>query len=375
MRGREVSRLRSRRLSSLSPFVLLATLACAALVARHPGHASEASCREAAATRERAAPSRTDYVFASPDHVVDAAGVTWRGVDGHALKLTGSARGCWHGGSVEGPYDDRSVYECEPAHCPEPGCPTPCLAYHTTACLSPRSAGGMVIEDLACAHYGDGISRERTSGDLVIRRVHLRDLNDDAIEDDYGLSNTRVFDSLLDGVHGAFGDRQRSSADNDATGTEWEVRRSLVRARANALPYKRRPGHGAFWKGDRDPRHQHRYRLTDNVFVAEGRKRGGLLFPVAGFVDECSGNVLLWAGPLEGPGGLAEALADASGFADGLTDGERLAALNAAFPGCFRVVRKPARQSVAEFLAAPHAALGGKSWQQLVAAWRARGRR
>jgi hypothetical protein len=229
-----------------------------------------------------------------------------------------------------------------------------------------------VIEDLECAHYGDGISREEESGDLVILRAHLRDLNDDAIEDDYGLSNTRVFDTLIDGVHIAFGDRQRSSADNEATGKEWEVRDSLIRARPNPYPYKRRPGHGAFWKGDRDPVHQHRYRITNNVFVAQGQKQGGLLFPVVGYVDECAGNTLLWAGPIAGDLGWEESLTDQDDFADGLSDGERLAALNAAFPDCFRVVLKPEEQPEAEFLATPLAELGGQSWSQLVAAWKSR---
>jgi hypothetical protein len=351
---------------------LLAALVSATLLARDAGHAtapSWTSCEDAGVSFEQATTARTDYLFDAPGHVVEAEGVAWLGIEGHALELMGSARGCWVGGLVDGPYDDRSVYECTRAHCPPEGCPTPCLAYHTTACSAPESSGGQGIEDLECAHYGDGISRERTSGDVVLRRVHLRDLNDDAVEDDYGLSNTRVLGSLIDGVHCAFGDRQRSSQDNDATGTEWEVRDTLVRVRPNANPYKQRPGHGGFWKGDHDPRHQHRYRLTNNVFVAQDVKQSGLLFPVVGWVDECAGNVLLWAGQLAGAGGLQEALADQRDFADGLSDGERLAALNAAFPGCFGLVTKPEDQSEEAFLATPFAELGGKSWRQLVAEW------
>jgi hypothetical protein len=323
----------------------------------------------AGATFEQAAPAKTEYDFATPGHVVTAEGVSWLSIEGEALSLAGSEPGCWTGGLVDGPYDATSVYECNRTHCPSTGCPSPCLAYHTSACMAPESSGGQTIEDFACAHYGDGISRELESGDLVIRRAHLRELNDDAIEDDYGLSNTRVFDSLLDGVNIAFGDRQRSSQDNDATGTEWEVRGSLVRVRANANPYKQRPGYGGIWKGDRNPSHQHRYRVTGNVFVAQGVKEGGLLFPVAGYVDECAGNVLLWAGPISGEGGFEATLAEEDGFADGLSEGERLAALNAAFPDCFRVVVKPESQGVAEFLDTPLAELGDRSWSQLVAGW------
>jgi hypothetical protein len=296
------------------------------------------SCIGAGSTFEQATREKTEYSFGSPGHVVVAEDVSWLGIEGNALSLLGSEPGCWSSGFVDGPYDDASVYECNRTHCPIAGCPSPCFAYHTTACMAPESTGGQVIEDFECAHYGDGISREVGSGDLVIRRAHLHDLNDDAIEDDYGLSNTHVFDSLIDGVHGSFGDRMRSSQDNDATGTEWEVRESLIRVRANANPYKRRPGHGGFWKADHNASHQHRYRVTNNVFVAQGLHQDGILFPVVGYVDECDGNVMLWAGPIAGTGGWLDSLTDNSDFADGVTDGERLAALNAAFPDCFGVV-------------------------------------
>src|SRR5688572_24289953 len=251
----------------------------AAFALHGTAHATpEPSCADAAVSFEAASAAQTEYAFDAPGHVVAADGVVWSGIEEQALSLLGLEPGCWTGGLVEGPYDDASVYECHPMHCPSTGCPTPCLAYHETACIAPESAGGQVIEALACTRYGDGISREATSGDVVVRGAHLHDLKDDAIEDDFGLSNTRVFDSLLDGVHIAFGDRQRSSQNNDATGTEWEVRDSLIRVRANANPYKQEPGHGGIWKGDANALHQHRYRITNNVFVAQGLKRGGLLF-------------------------------------------------------------------------------------------------
>jgi hypothetical protein len=350
---------------------VLPPLAFVAFLAQAPGHAASpsASCADASTSVELATQIVTEYSFGVPGHVVAAEGVSWLGIEGEVLTLLGPELGCWTGGLVDGPYDDSSVYECNSTHCPIEGCPDPCLAYHTPACMAPESAAGQVIEGFECSHYGDGISREVSSGDLVIRNAHLHDLNDDAIEDDYGLSDTRVFGSLIDGAHGAFGDRQRSSQDNDATGTEWEVRECLIRVRPNANPYKRRPGHGGFWKGDRNPLHQHRYRITNNVFVAQGLKQGGLLFPVAGYVDECAGNTLLWAGPITGSGGWEETLVDQSDFADGLSEGARLAALNAAFPDCFRVVLKPEAQSEAEFLDSPQLELGGRSWTQLVAAW------
>jgi len=353
----------------------LAWIVCLASLAGTPGRADPpppgGSCADAGVTFQTATPEERSYWFATPGHVVAADGVSWLDVIHRSVWLLGAEAACWTDGRADGPYAD-SFYECTAEHCPLEGCPVPCLEYHSTECMAPEAAGGSVVEGFECAHYGDGISRELLSGDLVVRRAHLHDLNDDAIEDDYGLANTRVFDTLIDGAHIAFGDRQRSSQDNDASGTEWEVRDSLVRSRPNLHPYKRRQGHSAFWKGDRNVLHQHRYRLTNNVFVAQGQKVGGLLFPVAGYVDECAGNTLLWAGPVTGDGGWEEALEDQDDFPDGLSDGERLAALNAAFPDCFRVVVKDESQTEAEFLALPLAELGGRSWDQLVAAWKSR---
>ena len=346
----------------------------AVLLLKSAGHAQSPpaiSCVDVGASSERAASNVTQYEFNSVGHVVDASGVAWIEIPDRVLSLHGTEPGCWSGGLVDGPYDDTSVYECAAIHCPAAGCPTPCLAYHGTACVAPHSTGGLSVEDLECAHYGDGISRGSESGDVVVRHVHFHDLQDDAIEDDYGLSNTHIFGSLIDGAHDAFGDRQRSSVSNDAKHTEWEVRSSLVRVRPDANPFKQLPGHGGFWKADPIVPHQHRYRITDNVFVAQGTKQSGILFPVVGYVDECRGNVLLWAGPISGPGGWLAALADEDGrdYADGLTDGERLAALNAAFPECFRVVLKAKSSSERKFLAKRLPELGGKSWNQRVAEW------
>ena len=61
-----------------------------------------------------------------------------------------------------------------------------------------------------------------------------------------------------------------------------------------------------------------------------------------------------WAQTGLGPDyAVAKSLADQDDFGDGLSDGERLTALNAAFPDCFRVVLKPEGQTEAEFLALP----------------------
>src|SRR5262245_43836588 len=183
------------------PSGVLSLIACAALAAAPSRLAGEPqplpSCGDGGSSLEWATSAETDYGFFAPGHVVAAEGVVWTGLEGDALGWFGTERGCWHGGLVDGPYGDDSVYACDPIHCPSTGCPIPCLAYHSAACTVPEASGGQEIEGLECAHYGDGVSRTITSGDLVLRRVLFRDLHDDAIEDDWGLSNTRLFDSFI----------------------------------------------------------------------------------------------------------------------------------------------------------------------------------
>ena len=88
---------------------------------------------DAALSVEIANRSETDYLFDVSDQAVDAGGVHWVGITGHAIQPAGLQPGCWVGGDIEGPYGEDSVYECKPVHCPDRVCPDPCLAFHTTA--------------------------------------------------------------------------------------------------------------------------------------------------------------------------------------------------------------------------------------------------
>jgi hypothetical protein len=311
------------------------------------------SCLAAARSTERARPAKTSYRFAAPGLAVDAAGVTWRSADHHAVRMRGTHDACWSGGSIEGPVAEDAVYECTPEHGFAGG---PCMPFHTTAGLAPEvDAPLTVVEDVRISHYGDGVSLEPASGAVVIRRAWLHDLHDDAVESDFGKPVT-VVDSLVERAFMAFATRPRSNTRVDQRESVVTVRGSLVQLHRFTNSYKQRPGHGGFFKWPLDGSGP-KFALTDNVFLMSDPGAGQLTLPLADRLAECRGNVLLFAG---GEARYRSWLRDGGGHADGLRDNRaRLAALR----DCYRVVTRPNAQSEAAFLA--------EHWDPLVARWKA----
>jgi hypothetical protein len=329
--------------------------AAVAAVASLAAPASRAQvCLAGVRTIENATASRTTYDFDTSSKGVKAFGVTWTGIDGHAIDVEGSQPACFGGGYVHGPYPEDSVYECSSEHCPGGVCPNPCWAYHLSAGLSMQVAAKTVVEDVRVSDYGDGISQEESANraDLEIRRAWLHDIHDDAVENDWGAS-VKVVDSLLERVNMAFASRQRSGENIDARSEVFEVRNSLVQLHKFTNQYKQKPGHGGFWKWGHDGMDP-RFAVTDNVFVAE-MEGDGLLFPLVDQVVECRNNKLLWAGTLD----EWENELDDDDDSDGLDNRGRLEALS----HCYTVIVKPAGQSKAAFLA--------QHWDPLVKAWKA----
>jgi hypothetical protein len=317
------------------------------------------TCLDAAVTVEDASVGEDEYAYLAPGHAVDATGVLWSGVPGHAVHLIGSESACFAGGEVAGPYGDDSVYECRARHCPGGVCPVPCLAYHTTAALAPQvDAPLTVIDDFRASSYGDGISLERESGDVLIRRAWLEDLHDDAVESDWGRHSVMILDSLFDRVTVGLATRQRKKGGSKGSNSEtWELHDSLIRLHAFPNTYEMQPGHAGFFKADKKKKRQVTYRLTGNVFFAGPvASEGALLFPIVTKTEECANNQLFWSGSEEA---WDEVLDDGDGYPDKMNNRERLAAL----AGCYTVTVKPAGLSEADFVA--------EHWTPRADAWRA----
>lgn len=310
-------------------------------------------CLDEVPAAEKARPTKTTYYFDAARRAVDAAGVGWRNVGHHAIRLRGDTGACWSGGAIYGGYPEDAVYECTPEHGWRGG---PCRGFHTTAGIAPEVAGPeTVIEDLLVADYGDGVSLEAASGAVTVRRAWLRDLHDDAVENDFGATVT-VEDSLIERTFMAFASRPRSKNPIDQRDRVFTIRGNLVLLHRFTHAYKERPGHGGFFKWPKNGSGP-RFAVTDNVFVMDDPGKGQLTLPLANQVAECRNNKLLWAGSVGGYWGW---LADGGGHTDGLRNNRaRLAALGS----CYAVVVKPDRQSKAAFLA--------EHWEPLVARWKA----
>jgi hypothetical protein len=332
----------------------LGAAAAWALIAAAPSQ-GQTTCLDTATSVEIANRSEDTYLFDVADKAVDASGVHWVGITGHAIQPEGLWPGCWVGGDIEGPYGEDSVYECKPVHCPDRICPDPCLAFHTTAGLRADVAAPTIVEDLRVSGYGDGIERgeDALREPMLVMRAYLHDIKDDAIENDWGASVT-VIDSLLERVNTAFASRPRSSAQIDARDRVFEVRDTLVLLHSFAYSREMEPGHGKFWKWAKDGSGP-AFVVTGNTFVVTDFG-GGLILPLADQVLECADNVLLWAGTTAS---LDAWLADPELGSDGLTAAGRLAALS----DCYQLVTRPDTQSQADFLA--------QHFDPLVAAWKA----
>jgi hypothetical protein len=321
-------------------------------------------CVDEATSVEAANGAVYDYSFNLAGHAIDAGGVSWLGVgeERTLVEFDGSQGACFSGGSrgalidVGIPYD--AQYECTAEHCPGGVCPTPCYAYHSASGLGPDAIGIQIVEDLEIRNSGDGLSMGLPSGNIVARRLYLHDLHDDALESDFGLSGYTIEDNLLDRVNTAFAMRLRSSATGDQRNELWEIRNNLVRLHEFPNGYKQRPGHGNVFKLDKSP-NEPRFRLTNNTIVVGPNPEGSTLFPPVSRVEECTANRYLFLGTRA----AWEDVLDSDRIDDGGTNGERLAALNALFPGCFEIRLRPATTTIENFLAA-------EGWTAAVESWK-----
>jgi hypothetical protein len=311
------------------------------------------TCLDGARSVEKATASETEYVYGNAGHAVDARGVSWLDIPDHALALDGSADGCWAGGHVDGPYGEGTdvYYECTAEHGYTGG---PCLAYHTTAGMAPDQ-GARVIEDAHIKDYGDGISVEAGSGDIVARRVWFENIHDDALETDYAHQSMSCVDCLFERNNMIMAFDRRSSAAGNAPIPGWtfELRDSLVQLHRFPNSYKQKPGHGSVFKDD--PEVSPEFVVTDNVFLLGPVSGSGQVqFPLLGHVKECANNLVLW----QGTQADWEDMLDDGDSSDGATNGERLAALS----HCYRAIVKPPELSAADFRK--------QRWDPLVAEWK-----
>ncbi len=343
------------RINYTTAWIFAVALFGAGVFAAAPSQAQ--SCLPSARTSEKASASDRNYSFDTTGHAVDARAITWSNIADHAISMDGGADGCWNGGRIDGPYPENAVYECTSEHGYTGGT---CWAYHISAGVSPND-GKKTIEDLHIKDYGDGISVESSSDDVLGRRIWFENIHDDSMESDWAQQSLGCNDCLLDKVNMGLSYNRRSSASGNTpkAGVTMQLRDSLIRLHRFTNNYKQKPGHGGVFKDDDGFAPD--FIVTNNVFLlGPVAGSGQAQFPQIGHVRECAGNTLLWQGTQSA---FDSMLGTGSSSFDGASNGERLSWLNSHFNNCYTVIVKPAGQSAADFLA--------QRWDPLVTNWKA----
>ena len=215
----------------------------------------------------------------APDTVIDARSARWRGRQAYPVEVDGGSGICLSGGRIRGTWSAQTSWR----------------EMHSTIGVEVHSRRP-TVEDLRVSDYGDAVRLVYRAQDFEVRRVHLSDIRDDCVEDDWLHSGT-IRDSLLDGCYNAFSARTYDGQRDVSDGSDnlLTVERSLVRLQPMARTYndEGEPGTAGFFKWDpRGPR----LSLHDNVFRAD-QPAGtvGLGIP-PGKLASCSGNVMVWLG-------------------------------------------------------------------------------
>ena len=216
---------------------------------------------------------------------IDATTASWTGTDNRTVRYAGGSNVCWSGGRITGLFPDGTSWD----------------AYHDAYSMVIRNSPATVIEGVRIHNYGDGPNFDATGSDgWIVRGNHLSYIHDDCVSNDFGNTGL-VDDNLMDGCYNGYSSRSYAGAPDNHTKVV-TFRNNLMRLQDMPTGYAA-PGHGKFWKLDRngiDPR----LALHDNIFRVDtpGNCCGGIyLIPPAAYLAACSNNIIVWLGAGEFP--------------------------------------------------------------------------
>ena len=131
-------------------------------------------------------------------------------------------------------------------------------SYNNSAAIRIDGAPGVIIDDWRIDKAWDGIRIRGNSNNFLIDDVHMSNVRDDAIENDFALSGT-VRDSLFDGVFVGMG--LVNATNPDASGNTVTLDHVMIRSKSYL--YNGEMTHGWFFKTNTDapettPGHPHR---------------------------------------------------------------------------------------------------------------------
>ncbi|KKS95569.1 MAG: hypothetical protein UV73_C0016G0015 [Candidatus Gottesmanbacteria bacterium GW2011_GWA2_43_14] len=203
--------------------------------------------------------------------------------------LVGGPGICFSGGTITGSYPEQITSD-----------PHTTWDYmHSTSAMTFYSADP-VVENTTITNYGDAINFSSSAENFHVRGVHLENIRDDCIQDDY-LYGGLIEDSLLNGCYTGISSRTYDGQDpmpGDSGNNIITIKNSLIRLKPVFGVYKNKgliPGHGEFFKWDSSgiaPR----ISLHNNIFRADQPANSSGMGLPEGKLAGCSNNIMVWLG-------------------------------------------------------------------------------
>lgn len=227
--------------------------------------------------------------------VIDASSARWDGTTSNgvpiawAIIVQGLGPSCWYGGNYNGAWDDTN-----PAV-------TWQNSYHHSGGLTIR-VPDFLVESLRVNNQGDGVRMESAGSNFFIRGVHLSNIHDDCIENDFLHAGT-LDDSLLDGCYVGFSADDHTATLNGSANT-WQITNNLVYIkRMNTVYTGPKPASGMLFKGWYRAGVGPSIILKNNIFMADDKaglsvhSSGATLgVPPLANLKNCENNIFVWLG-------------------------------------------------------------------------------
>ena len=240
-------------------------------------------------------PQSSEYhVYPAANTVIDAHTATWSGGSGTEpwpITIGGPGPVCLYGGTFKGAWDDS-----DPAVTWED-------PYHHSGGITIR-APHLLVEGLRIDNQGDGVNVDVTGTDFDLRAIHLSNIHDDCIQDDF-LNSGIIEDSFLESCYVGFSAAWYTAPSGTGAGNTLEIDNTLEHSSCSVPYYPRASScYGLWFKGWYDTGTGPNLVLKNDIFRFD-QVSGQLAFagdasytlPANSKTLGCSNNIIVWTGP------------------------------------------------------------------------------
>lgn len=225
--------------------------------------------------------------------VIDASQAYWDGTDVNGkpiswtITVDGTGPACWYGGKFTGAWDDKSRSV------------TWSKDYHHAGAVTIRM-DRFLVEGLRAHNQGDGIRMEAGGSNFHVKDVHLSDIHDDCVENDF-LHTGTVESSLFDGCYSGISAATFEGIERNGVNDTWTFKNNLLRMKPFNTMFKPEKygayGHAMLFKGWYEPNRGPKLVLENNIFRADQKANiGDLQIPKNAELKSCKNNTFVWLG-------------------------------------------------------------------------------